>query len=135
MEDKICLDTDILIDLLRNKQESVQKIKEEEEKCEIFTTILNIFELYYGAYKTKNAEANTMAVRELCSRISVLGFSLEEAEESGKQKAKLERKGEDLEFRDVIIGLIALKNNCVLMTKNKKHFSRIEGLKVLAEYF
>ena len=55
----ICIDTDILIDHLRNRREAVEEIERlEMEGFQLSTTVINSFELYYGAYKTKKKEKN-----------------------------------------------------------------------------
>ena len=64
MEDKICLDTDILVNFLRNKKEEVDYIQKHEGKVIFATTPINIFELYYGAYKSGRRE-NLMKLEEL----------------------------------------------------------------------
>ena len=58
MENKICIDTDILVDFLRNEEKAVEFIKEHEERNELATTHINLFELYYGAYKSNKKTEN-----------------------------------------------------------------------------
>ena len=125
----ICLDTDFLISFLRNKKEAVEFVRSKEHDNELATTIINLFELYYGAYKSGRKE-NVEAVAALHGRITILGMSEEMARTAGKQAAKLELEGAPLEFRDVLIGIIALSNRYHFKTGNKKHFCRISGLLV-----
>src|SRR3989344_6352167 len=129
MEDAICLDTTILADLLRNKSYAVKWFKEQEEKCVLATTIVNIFELYYGAYKSPYVVNEIKAVEELIKRLLILNFSVRATKEAGKQKAQLEKDGKTIEFRDVFIGAISLVENFAFKTNNKKHFERIMGLR------
>jgi len=42
----------------------------------------------------------------------------------------LESKGEVIGLKDVLISSIVISNNCVIVTGNVKHFSRIQGVKV-----
>lgn len=130
MEDSICLDTDILIDLLRNNSETISWIKENKNNFKLVTTIISVFELFAGAYKAVNLKRKLKDIRELIEKLEILNISLEIAEEAGRQKAILEEKGINLDIRDLFIGSIALSNNFPLKTNNKKHFSRIEGLKL-----
>jgi len=130
MEDSICLDTDILIDLLRNNSETISWIKENKDNFKLVTTIVNAFELFAGAYKAVNIERKLKDIKELIEKLEILNISLGVAEEAGRQKAVLEEKGISLEIRDLLIGSIALSNNLPLKTNNKKHFERIEGLKL-----
>ena len=43
-------------------------------------------------------------------------------------KVYLEKKGKRLEDFDLLIAVTALVNNLTLVTYNKRHFERIEGL-------
>jgi len=42
--------------------------------------------------------------------------------------AELEKRGEAIDFRDVMIARIVIKNNLTLYTRNVKNFKRIEGI-------
>ncbi|WP_456329660.1 type II toxin-antitoxin system VapC family toxin [Archaeoglobus sp.] len=123
--EKVCLDTDVLIDLLRGKQDVVERVRELEERCEITTTSITLFELYYGAFKV-GREKNVMAVRELARRIEVLEFTEKDAELAGKMSAELDRSGEGLDFRDVLIAAISVNRGAKLYTGNLRHFKRLE---------
>ncbi len=52
----IVVDSNVLIDLLREKEYAVNKIKELEKNEELATTDINAFELYFGAYNSKQKE-------------------------------------------------------------------------------
>lgn len=131
MEDSICLDTNILVDLLRNKDEAVMWAEENEGNKVLATTIINVFELYSGAYKAINSESKILAVKKLIERLQILYFGDKCAEEAGRLNAQLEDEGASLDKRDLFIGAIALSEGFALKTDNKKHFSRIIGLKVV----
>ncbi len=131
MEQKICLDTDVLINFLRNKKEEVNFIVEQEEKNELTTTYINLFELYYGAYKSKEQQKNIEEVNLIAERITILNLSLISVKKAGELLAQLEREGEKVDFRDILIGTIALLHNCVLKTNNTRHFSKIKGLQLV----
>ncbi|MBI2558179.1 type II toxin-antitoxin system VapC family toxin [Candidatus Woesearchaeota archaeon] len=131
MEDKICLDTDFLVNFLRNNKEEVEFIKNNEFDNDLATTYINLFELYYGAYKSSEKQNNLQAITTLINRINILNFSDDSFKKAGEVLAKLEKEGRAIEFRDLFIGVIALVNNYAIKTKNIKHFSRIEGLTIL----
>lgn len=130
MEDSVCLDSDVLIDFLRNKKEAVEWVKENESSKNLATTIINVFELYAGVYKSKNQQNNLAVLDSLIERLKILPFSLKSAQEAARQNASLEKKGQIIDKRDLFIGSIALTEGASLKTNNKKHFSRIERLKI-----
>ncbi len=128
MENKICLDSDFLIDFLRNKKEAVEWLKENEQKSEIATTVINAFEIYHGEFKIKS---NAVLIDNLLKDINVLNLSLEISKKAGEIAAKLEREGNILEFRDILIASISINHGYSLKTNNKKHFERIKELKLI----
>ncbi len=129
MEDKICLDSDFLVNFLRNKQEEKDFIEKHEGKSELATTFINLFELYYGAHKSGKPE-NIQNVEELQQRIKLLNLSREAVRKAGHVLAFLEKRGEAIDFRDLLIGCIAHTESFSLKTYNKKHFERIAELRL-----
>ncbi len=130
MENQICLDTDFLVNFLRNKKEEVEFIKENEARVIFATTQINLFELYYGAYKSGVAE-NLLKLGDLQQRLRILPTSTEAMRKAGETLAAWGKQGQLLDFRDLLIGTIALTERFSLKTNNKKHFMRIPHLKVL----
>ena len=132
MEDKICLDTDFIVNFLRNKKEEAEFIKKNELDKDLATTYVNLFEIYYGAYKSAEKLNNIKAIEALIGRINILNFSMESVKKAGEILAKLEKEGKTIEFRDLFIGTIALVNGYAVKTNNVKHFSRIGELEILS---
>ena len=131
MESKICLDTDFLVNILRNKREEADFIKINEADKDLATTYMNLLELYYGAYKSQERENNLKAISLLLSRLNILNLSDESVKKSGEILVKLEKEGKTIDFRDLFIGTIALVNNYSLKTNNIRHFNRIEELRIM----
>ena len=124
--EKTCLDTDFLIDILRKKEEPLKWLIKNTDK-QLFTTTINLFEIFYGAYKSKNNN-ELKACEELSDTFSVVSLSKEAAKTAGKIASSLEREGKTIDFRDIMIASIAITENASLKTFNTKHFSRINGL-------
>ncbi len=129
----LCLDTDVLIDFLRGDSVTAKNVAQLEEEYILATTAINIFELYYGAFKTKKAHKNVEVVNELANRLEILKFTDRSAEISGRIIAKLEKDGKSLDFRDAMIAGVVLENHAMLYTRNLRHFKRINGIKLYGE--
>lgn len=129
--DNICLDTDFLVNFLRNKSEEVKFVTNNEASKNLATTYINLFELYYGAYKSSEKQRNLKAISSLLNRINTLNFSEESVKRAGEVLVRLEKEGKPIEFRDLFIGTIAFVSNYSVKTYNKKHFERIVGLEIL----
>src|SRR3989338_4963437 len=130
METKVILDTTVLVDFIRNKEDAVSFVKNLSEKHEICTTDINVFELYYGAYLSKQTDKNVAAVKGIINIIIVFSTTEESMEISAKLLAELVKKGQKIEIKDVLVAGICLLNSCPIATQNKKHFERM-GVKII----
>ena len=126
------IDTDILIDLLRNVKKVVAFLTEIEESGSLLsTTVINAFELYHGAHKSREREQNLLATRKLLNRLILLPLGLTSAETAGRIYAQLETKEQPIGLRDALIGAITLTKGYTIITRNVEHFQKITGLTVI----
>jgi len=119
------LDTDYLVALLRgdaNAAAQADKIKNPK------TTIINAFELYYGADRSQNSEKSHREVNSLLRSMDVLEFEMPAVLVSAKIQAELMNAGNPVNILDVLIAGIVMINKEELLTRNVNHFNRINGL-------
>ena len=125
------IDTDILIDFLRNKKDAVTFVAQlEEQKTLLSTTAINAFELYYGAHKSKRAVQTLQATKNLLDRLILLPLTSKSAQRAGHIYAQLELEGHPIGLRDTFIAAIALTRKCSVATRNTEHFKKVKGLTV-----
>ncbi|MCX9083257.1 MAG: type II toxin-antitoxin system VapC family toxin [Candidatus Methanoperedens sp.] len=124
----IVVDTDILIDLLREKEYAVLKIEELEKKQELATTDINAFELYFGAYNSSKKERNIVSAKGLLKTLILLHTNEDIMETAGRIFSEMRAKGKMIEIRDLLIAAITLQNGYKLLTNNRDHFIWIDGL-------
>ena len=122
------MDTDFLIAVLRGDQSAIPVIEELDREKIRFTTVINAFELYAGAYYTGKKAVEE--AKNLLSKFHIINFDDTCAEKAGEIFATLKKKGMSLDVRDVMIAAVASTYDLTLITRNVKHFNRIEGLKV-----
>ncbi|HAB52662.1 MAG TPA: PIN domain nuclease [Ignavibacteriales bacterium] len=127
------LDSTFLIDLLRNKKDAYNKLNELSNEIALFITTISIFELAIGIQLDKNVDKikKFSELSKFLAAFEVLNLDADSAIVSGKLKGDLISQGEDIDTRDCLIAGIAINNKVdTIITKNKKHFERINGLKV-----
>jgi tRNA(fMet)-specific endonuclease VapC len=127
MEASLVLDTDVLVSDLRGKTSILRELEGKDPT----TTVVNAFELFHGAYKSKESSANLSATRGLLGSIRLVGLSVKAAERAGEVLAQAQKSGQAIEIRDLLIGCIAREEGRSLLTRNIKHFRMIPGLTVL----
>ena len=120
------LDTNIIIDFFRNKQNVVDKILVMNN---IFVSVTSVGELYYGAYLSKNPEINIDKINVFLKKVNILEIDEDTAKAYGKIKFKLKVKGNPIPENDIWIASISIQHNLELLS-NDKHFKYIDDLKV-----
>jgi len=97
---------------------------------DVAISAITLAELLYGAYNSANIDKNLSRIKVFEDAVSVLSLDRECLEQFAKIKSKLKARGEILDDFDILIGATAIKNDCIIVTNNTKHFERIEGIKV-----
>jgi len=124
------LDTNIWIFLLNEKYQHLNLRFENSEKNNLRMPSLVLYELYYGAEKSKNPKQNIYKIQTLISEIDIVPFDKQCARVAGNLKANLERTGQIIGNDDLLIAATALAHNGIIVTNNTREFSRVKGLKV-----
>lgn len=130
---KYLLDSSVIIDILRNK--SLSGFLDEHEDDEIITSCICEAEISAGLFREK--QENIIKKRELKEKIfssfsDVIQFDSQQAEFFGKIYAQLASQEKMIDDMDILIAAAAMSNKAILVTKNPKHFQRIENLEILA---
>ncbi len=126
------MDTDILVDNLRSKTGDTL-VRRLQDHASLATTTVNAFELYLGAYKSRDVRRGVTGVKGLVSTLQVLTLTEGAAERAGKILADLEKKGQPIDARDMFVGAVTLEAGYTLLTRNKEHFARIKDLQLITE--
>jgi len=124
-----CLDTDLLVAILRGKQEAAKAVQELDQEVRAATTAINAFELYYGANKSQIKVQNLKETKKLLTKLEVFPLDHSAAKLAAEISAQLAEKGQSVDYRDAMIAAVAIQNNSTLLTHNIKHFQRIRDLK------
>ncbi|MFD1628594.1 type II toxin-antitoxin system VapC family toxin [Pseudopedobacter beijingensis] len=121
------IDTSIFIDHLRAKDKHTTTLYLLPENPEIYISTVTLYELYMGA-TTKEKEND---IKILTEDLIKLDFTKEIASKSAFLYHFLRKKNKMIEFRDIFIAATCIVNDLPLLTHNRKHFIRIEGLKLI----
>ncbi|WP_457754123.1 type II toxin-antitoxin system VapC family toxin [Thermococcus sp.] len=131
--ENLILDTYVVIDFLRGKRETIEKLKELRKTYQFIVTTITAFELYLGAYRSQKRGKRLLEVKAFLNTLLILELDEVSAEIAGKIATELSKDGEPIDVRDLLIGSIAISHSIPLLTNNVKHFERLKkfGLKLL----
>jgi tRNA(fMet)-specific endonuclease VapC len=86
-------------------------------------------ELYFGARKSSRVAANLARIHTFKNRTTVLVCDEDTADEFGKIRELLQRKGKPIPENDIWIAAIAMQHGLTLVTRDE-HFREVDGLTV-----
>ena len=124
-----CLDSDAVIAHFKGDN-SIKECLESISADELFVTPITLCELYRGVFLSHNMEKDTLLVERLLERVNLLNFDLPACEIFGKAYKLLKQSGKLTQDSDLMIASICISNNVTLITRNRRHFENIKGLKV-----
>ena len=127
---KYMLDTNICIYTIKHKPPEVIKNFLRHNPDEMCISSITYAELMHAVEKSQAVERNRMAITLFLSAITILPFNQYAAEEYGKVRAELERKGTSIGSMDMLIAGHARAEELVLVTNNTREFFRVENLEV-----
>jgi len=119
---RICLDTDVMMEFLRGKEATVQKIRHYITTEELCITSVTFFELLASVNKKGR-------VIRIIDNLSLLPFDKKASLRADKVNEKLRESKVDAGVRDVMNASICLANDALLLTHNRPAYEGMEGLK------
>jgi tRNA(fMet)-specific endonuclease VapC len=126
------LDTNILSELMKKRPNPalLSQIRAREPH-QLFTSCVCVMELRYGSGLRDDFQGFWQKLeRRIIAKIQVIPISEKEALRAGDILAEMEKAGTVIGMEDVLIAASALANQCIMVTTNVRHFSRIKDLAV-----
>ena len=123
----ICLDTSVLIDYYRKKDKSKSLFFKLTERYALFAvSAITEYELYLG-----NSEEQNIFWDKFFSQITVLSFDTNAARNAANICKQLKSENKLIDIPDILIAGTVMQFNMPLATLNRKHFERINGIKIV----
>jgi tRNA(fMet)-specific endonuclease VapC len=131
----IHLDTTFVVDLLRERNRGTpgpaSRWLEDHEEDELAISVFVACELYNGAERSMRPDAEVKKVRALCESVHLIYPEQHFAPTYGRVLAELQRRGEAIATMDLLIATSCLCHEAPLVTRNRRRFERVPGLRVL----
>ena len=121
------LDTNICIYFLNHNTRIVDKIASVSVN-DLAISCFNLTELLYGAHNSEYVARNLERVRYIENTLRVLPFDRNAIDNYAVIKTDLKKRGRLIDDFDILIAAVALSNDMILVTNNKRHFERIPNL-------
>jgi len=120
------LDTSFLIDLFKGDP-AAKRLAESIQESLLSTTSISVYEIYQGIRVKEMSD-----IEKLFAELTVYALNDVSAKRAGLLYQSLREEGKSIDPEDCMIAAIALEHGKSIVTKNKKHFSRINGLEIIS---
>lgn len=127
---KYMLDTNMCIYIIKRHPTNVLKKFTTLDVGDVCISSITLAELMHGVQKSHHQQKNKAALEEFTSPLEVIPFDEETASHYGHIRAYLEKKGISIGPLDMMIAAHAQCLSSILVTNNKKEFSRVPHLKI-----
>ena len=124
------LDTNTCIYFLKNSFPTLTQKLLDTDPSELFISSITVFELAYGAEKSKWGEKTRQKLAMFLAPFTILSFDSEDAMVAGRVRGALEQQGRPIGPYDVQIAAQALAKGLTVLTHNVGEFQRVPDLKV-----
>ncbi|MCX7760471.1 MAG: PIN domain-containing protein [Hydrogenothermaceae bacterium] len=121
------IDTDIIIDFLKGREDIVKLLNELLEKYNCYISILTYYELLMGAYSKKQKDT----IEELSNLINIINIDKKIVKIAAEFYRNYRKIGITLPDIDCLIMATAKVKNLKIVTRNIKHYPEIN---LLSEY-
>lgn len=122
------LDTNACIALLNRSSRSLSTRVRRTGVAAIGVPSPVAFDLYYGAFKSRNRDRNMGLLDEIA--FETVPFEAGDARAAGAIRSELEARGRPIGPYDTLIAGQARARGLVLVTANTREFARVEGLAI-----
>ena len=125
------LDTDWIAAYLRATSAFVTAIDDRRTEG-IAMSVVTLAELFSGVSQSSQPAKAEEQLRRFARGAPILGIDDRIARIWGEQDARLTRVGTKIGDLDLFIAATALAHGLTLCTQNRKHFERVDGLKIIS---
>ena len=123
------IDTDWVIEHFKQSGPVTQRLSELRESG-LALSVISLAELWEGVFFSKDPKRSEAVLEEFLSGVAVLGIDGEICKRFGQLRGLLRKQGKPVGDFDLLIAASALRHNLTLLTNNRRHFERIEGLRL-----
>lgn len=126
-------DTSFVIDVFASDPQAIRVLGLlQKDTRPMGVTTFTHYELYSGVGRSKRPDAERTRVEAFLRELGVFDMTPEAAKLAGLLDARLAIEGKSLRLVDLFIAATALHHGEAVVTRNKREFSKVPGLEVIA---
>lgn len=125
------VDTDWVIDHLHGREQVVRRL-EELEREGIGLSVVSLAELYEGVFYSTAPQDNEQVLQDFLYGVEILTLNDDICRLFAQERGRLRAAGMIIGDFDLLIGATAICYDLTLLTNNRRHFERLDGLSIIS---
>ena len=125
------VDSDWAIDYMHQREPIASRLGELVHSG-LGLSIVSLAELYEGEFSSMNPEREARLLREFLHGVEVIPLDDVTCRIFARERSRLRASGTLIGDMDTLIGATALRYDLTLLTNNRRHFERLEGLNIIS---
>ncbi len=127
---RLMLDTNVCIHIIKGDLPQMRHRLEGFRPPEVAISGIVEAELWVCVMKSHLRQRNQQALKWFLSFVDILDWPAGAAALYGEMRARLEAKGRPIGALDLLIAAHAIYEHATLVTRNRREFERVEGLRL-----
>ena len=128
---RFLIDTDWSIQCLHGVESVIHRVDELSPEG-IGLSVVSLAELYEGVLYSANPERDEESLLEFLDGVFLVEIDSETCRVFAKERGRLRAEGNLIDDFDLMIGATAVRHDLALLTNNRRHFARIDGLQIVS---
>ena len=93
-------------------------------------SVISLAEVYEGVYWSREREDDERDLNAFLPDVEIVSIDEEVSRIFARERGRLRAAGKKIGDLDLLIGATALRHDLTLLTNNRRHFDRVEGLTI-----
>jgi len=123
------LDTNTCVYAIKREPQVLRRLQERGPE-DFGISAITVAELWFGAAKSGRPRQTLSSVNAFLEPFEILPFGRDAAGEYAQTRLQLEKDGQPIGERDLLIAASAKARRLTVITHNVREFSRVSGLRV-----
>ena len=95
-------------------------------------SVISLAELYEGVLYSADPQRDEEALQRFLEGVYFVEIDIETCHIFATERGRLRAEGNLIEDFDLMIGATAIRHDLTLLTNNRRHFSRLDGLQIVS---
>jgi tRNA(fMet)-specific endonuclease VapC len=123
------IDTDWVIHYLNGRDDIVRRLDELQPEG-VGLSVISLAELYEGIFYSTDPQGNEQDLNDFLRGVQVIGIDEDACKVFGRERGRLRKAGQLIGDFDLLIASTGLHYGVTVLTNNRQHFERVEGLQI-----